>query len=681
MNDKQINQLLHVAKSQLTARGYTVKPDALERIRLWLSKLNATTVDQYNKSLQSLLGALPEPSKSSKVLTTAAVNVAIVTLAVKNTTTRPTKFAKSLAPVAGTRSPGPGAGRKSAMGRSPFGMAPVPRMAPSAPPSVAAPPPPPPPPPPPAPRPTQRAKPPQSPGASESAPPATRKEPPRSAYALVDAPDSVVSGDEFDVVVGLSEVQGSNVIGAALALPANTSYPYVLSLQLVAEGFDAVNGGAWRQDVTATEDDPYPRTNFHLKAQSQTKGVQPRALQVVYSIAGQTIGFAVRPIAVLAKDSRAKVAEAETSVAAIDVSVPTEEFAPDLTIHIIRDANTRTRLLWTIESPHATVSQLSADAKAESTDIGDAPDQFAKTLVQQVNLKEGKLGLYAQMKGVGNQVANKIPKSVWKAIHAAAVAASGPPSILILSEEPYVPWELATFSAPLAVDGAPAFLGAQTNVGRWILGQSETQLPPPHQLGVTSMAVIWGQYSSSKWARLTSAEEEAAVLQSTYNAQSIDAKIEPVLKCLEGDPPATALHFAIHGSYNPGGIQDGLVLTDDETINPTQVSGSTLSAKPFVFLNACQVGSAQEVLGDYAGMASAFLQAQASAVIAPLWSIKDGIAKEISMEFYQDAFAGEPVAAVMRKQRAKYGSDNSATYLAYQYFGHPQLQLTRKKTS
>lgn len=730
-----------LAKTQLTTRGYSVKPESLEEIQAWLSQLPATSIAQYTVALQRLLSAIPDPTKSKLVLSQATVRLAIASLtenklksnrpklivlpgaggrksamkipgigAVKMPTSsqgmgagfgRPSTGISAAGRPAGDISTGGLSGRKSAMKRSPFGMAGAPMgAAPMAPPSVqpAAPPPAAPPPaappadasPPAAtaqsvPRPqaraTQHGKPSSSPGSEINISASAKREPPRSAYALVDAPDSVVSGDEFDVVVGLSEVQGANVVGAALALPANTAYPYVLSLQLVAEGFDAVDGGSWRQDVTATEDDPYPQTNFHIKAQAQEKGVQPRALQVIYSIAGQTIGFAVRPIAVLSATSRAKPAAAETTVAAIDFSVPTEDFAPDLTIHIIRDANIRSRLLWTIESPHAAVSQLSADAKAESTDIGDEPDQYAKRLVQQVNQQEGSAGLKALMRGIGKNVANQIPKSVWAAIRAAADAAKGPPSILILSEEPYVPWELAAYAAPLAVADAPAFLGAQTSVGRWILGQGDTQLPPPHALGVTSMAVIWGEYNSAKWARLQSAEDEAAKLREEYGATSIDAKSASVLQCLDGVPPATALHFAIHGIYSPGGVQDGLVLIDDVTISPTQVSGALLPARPFVFLNACQVGSAQEVLGDYAGMASAFLQAQASAVVAPLWSIKDGIAKDISLEFYRDAFAGEPVAEVMRKQRSKYGADNSATYLAYQYFGHPQLQLSRKKTS
>jgi CHAT domain-containing protein len=141
------------------------------------------------------------------------------------------------------------------------------------------------------------------------------------------------------------------------------------------------------------------------------------------------------------------------------------------------------------------------------------------------------------------------------------------------------------------------------------------------------------------------------------------------------------LHFAIHGVYNPGGLEDGLVLIDDQVISPTQISGAELPQRPFVFLNACQVGAGQEVLGDYAGMASAFLDAHASAVIAPLWSVKDTVAKEISLSFYREAFKGEPVATILRRQRAQYGTDNSATYLAYQYFGHPGLRIRRASPS
>lgn len=502
-----------------------------------------------------------------------------------------------------------------------------------------------------------------------------RPEPPRSVYALLDAPATVVAREELEVRVGLSATQSAGVIGGALPLPESTVYPYVLSLQLVAEGFELADGGAWRREVTATEEAPYPSTVFRLRSLPQEEAVHPRALQVIYSVGGQTIGFAVRPVAVVRTAADRYAAPPREQAPAVDMRVPIEPVAPDLTIHILRDPEVRESLLWTLESPHEGVAWTADDAKRVSCDIGDQPREFARQIVQQVNMQEGKKTLKLQMKGIGKRIAQNVPQPVWDAIHAAGRAAGGPPSILILSAEAHIPWELAAVPAPLLVEGAPPFLGAQANVGRWVLGQGSPQVPPPHDLGIARMAVVWGVYSSSKWARLKAAEEEAATLREEYGAEFVDAKLDPVLDCLLGTPPVHALHFAIHGLYNPGGVQDGFVLADDQSISPTQVSGAELPQRPFVFLNACQVGSGQEVLGDYTGMASAFLDAHASAVIAPLWSVKDTIAKDISLTFYREAFKGEPVATILRRQRAQYGADDSATYLAYQYFGHPGLRI------
>jgi hypothetical protein len=527
-----------------------------------------------------------------------------------------------------------------------------------------------------APRPGTRAAPPLAEREGASAPPEV--EPPSGGYALLDAPDAVAVGTGFDAAIGLAAEQSAGVAGDRLELPADTRYPYTLSLQLVAEGFELADGGAWRREVTATRDAPYPHAVFRLRAEAQTEAVRPRMLRVLYSVAGQTIGSAVRPIVVVRSAELLGSAPAPAPAQAVDLGVPTERVAPDLTIHVLRDEGNRHRLLWTLTSPHAGVA--GDDDRPSSSDIGDQPREFARQLVQQVNLQEGKPTLGLHMRGLGRRIAANMPQRVWQAVHAAAEAAGGPPSILLLCDEAYIPWELALVPDPLPVADAPPFLGAQANVGRWVFGHPTPPLPPPHELSVSTMAVVWGVYDSSRWARLEAAEQEADALKEVYGASSVDARMGPVLECLEGRPPAEALHFAIHGIYNPGGVQDGFVLVDDSTISPLHVAGADLPGRPLVFLNACQVGSAQEVLGDFAGMASAFLDARASAVVAPLWSVKDTIAKEISLRFYERAFAGEPVAAVLRRERARYGQDDSATYLAYQFFGHPQLCIRRAAT-
>ena len=61
-----------------------------------------------------------------------------------------------------------------------------------------------------------------------------------------------------------------------------------------------------------------------------------------------------------------------------------------------------------------------------------------------------------------------------------------------------------------------------------------------------------------------------------------------------------------------------------------------------------------QMLGDHAGLAAAFLFAGAAGVIAPLWSIDDAIAREIAIRFYERALAGEAPAEILRTERAAF---------------------------
>jgi CHAT domain-containing protein len=134
----------------------------------------------------------------------------------------------------------------------------------------------------------------------------------------------------------------------------------------------------------------------------------------------------------------------------------------------------------------------------------------------------------------------------------------------------------------------------------------------------------------------------------------------------------------MHGKWELSGVENGLVLTDDKMLAPTVVKGMDLTRRPFVFLNACQVGSGEEMLGDYAGMAEAFLYAGACAVVAPLWSIDDKIARSIALRFYERTFAEVSPAEALREERLAApapGEISSSTCLAYQFFGHPTMRV------
>jgi CHAT domain-containing protein len=164
------------------------------------------------------------------------------------------------------------------------------------------------------------------------------------------------------------------------------------------------------------------------------------------------------------------------------------------------------------------------------------------------------------------------------------------------------------------------------------------------------------------------------------------------------------VHVALHGQFDAQGDEGGLVLlakdaagnltTTAQFLKPDQVLNGRLDNGPFVFLNACQVGSDKRVLADNGGFASTLLQIGATGVVAPLWNVNDVTAAECARAFYAatwsaigegDASTRVSAAEAVRSLRAKYTQSATqtatpgidATLIAFQVFGHPRLRLDR----
>lgn len=522
-----------------------------------------------------------------------------------------------------------------------------------------------------------------SPPPGSAPPPAGPEDPPRTAYARLDAPDIAVAEEEIEAVVGLAEKPSPGVSGGPMTRPETSVGSYILTVQLVAEGFRLRDGEKWRRELLVTADDPWPAAVFHLTPEPQEQEVRPRFLQAFYTVSGQTMGMAFRPMVLQRSAEEPAEASDRLDEPGVDLTIPTDMAAPDLEVRILLDPEHEGRLVWTFTSRHR---ELELPDEALRTSIGSDPKGFARQLVDKVNAREGMPGIYDLLAGIGVSIAEAMPEELWNLLREVAAQVEGPPDVLILSAEPYIPWELARMEEPLIDPAAPLFLAAQANVGRWVLPQRERatgsrqrpQQPPPTEVGVSSVAVVTGVYDRPGWSRLKEAEAEAEELGARFKAAQINAVTDQVLQCLRGTPPAELLHFAVHGTYDPGGLQDGLMLVDGVTLEPFQVQGVQLSRSPFVFLNACQVGMGNRVLGDSSGMAAAFLVAGASGVVAPLWSVKDTIAREIARSFYEKTAKGMSPAEALREARRSFlpgAAPQSATWLAYQYFGHPSLKL------
>jgi hypothetical protein len=194
--------------------------------------------------------------------------------------------------------------------------------------------------------------------------------------------------------------------------------------------------------------------------------------------------------------------------------------------------------------------------------------------------------------------------------------------VLIHSQEPHVPWELAALEQPLDTS-LPRYLNCQTVTGRWPIGGRRPELPPPVWARGDSMAVVYG-------------EAEAHSLVTAYGATQVAPLFGDVLGMFGGSPDI--IHFAAGGS-------------------PPAALGGT----PFVFL---------EGPGD----PQAFLLAGAGGVVAPLWSAGP-IGGGLAQGFYGRCLGGEPPAEVLRSLRCQ----SPVTFAAYQFYGHPSLRLSRSQ--
>ena len=516
------------------------------------------------------------------------------------------------------------------------------------------------------------------------------------AFPDLSAPAQVSVGETFDLIVKLAdEAQPETTEGdVAMRIPASA---VEMDVQVVAAGFstDSIRKvlTVVRSDLSANE------ARFTLTALPIDGDIRPAMLQVDFSFRGELTGRAYRSILVTREPSSAPVPEPTTSSTTIS-SWQSDE-APDLTV-TINENDDGDQLEWQFESPHESVELPSTQVRKRFR--AHNAKSFAMEQIRLAHQSIGDAAVGNKMLGIARKVADEIPPEAWKALAGAWEAAKANddlPSVLLVSSDAYIPWELASteeiYVDPSLVDSSlPPFLGAQVQISRWIAplprgraGLENPPIPPPTSVVVDKMALVIGDYLAESGQRaLPKATEEGNMLAARYQAIRLTATLEEVDPLFDAtlehngekvDPQI--VHFACHGQIDPNPGFNGIVLNEGNTrLDALYVAGSKMESA-FVFLNACQIGQATELLDGAGGMAAEFLKTGASGFVAPLWSVDDQVAQDTALGFYKTALEeGVPVAEVLRQRRAQFDPDIASpqtTHLAYVYYGHPRLVLSR----
>jgi len=242
-------------------------------------------------------------------------------------------------------------------------------------------------------------------------------------------------------------------------------------------------------------------------------------------------------------------------------------------------------------------------------------------------------------------------------------------SVIVQSEEPWIPWELCK---PSARDGARVvsgpFLSERYAITRWVPGIGFRR-----PISLKNIALVVPADSGLPLA----VEERQFVLSLAGPAR----KVTPIAPTFADVQDAffagtyDGWHFSGHGvaqDANPD--RNSIVLTGDERFTPEDLSGQAMNIgipRPLVFINACQVGRSGMALTGIGGWARRFLSAGASAFVGAYWSVYDEPAFGFAKELYTQLLAGKPMGDATRAARAAIRGKGDPTWLAYTVFADP----------
>jgi hypothetical protein len=242
-------------------------------------------------------------------------------------------------------------------------------------------------------------------------------------------------------------------------------------------------------------------------------------------------------------------------------------------------------------------------------------------------------------------------------------------SIIVQSEEPWIPWELCKLSGKdggRIVEGP--FLSEAYAITRWVPGIGFRR-----PIKLQNIALVVPEDSG-----LPLAKEESDYMLSLRGPNRKVTAITPTFADVQDafiEGKYDGWHFSGHGvatDANPD--RSSIVLTAEERFTPEDLSGQAMNIgipRPLVFINACQVGRSGMALTGIGGWARRFLGAGAAAFVGAYWSVYDEPAYGFAKELYKQLLGGKPMGEAVRAARVSIRAKGDPTWLAYTVFADP----------
>ncbi|HEX4668800.1 MAG TPA: CHAT domain-containing protein [Solirubrobacterales bacterium] len=508
----------------------------------------------------------------------------------------------------------------------------------------------------------------------------------RTPHLDVSAEDGLVAGAKFRVEVfcDLDEARaGEQSEDINVLVPAGQEHVTLQAWLALSSHFEAVSAAG---EITISRNkEESTRARFDLAVKGEPPP-GPGWICAIFSYDGRACGQVTRTLAVGVSTAPEPAAEPEP------LDAPTQRppgiaarpgARPDLTIEIKAtdrseqnfDCRLITALLPGRLAPEPTKWELSSRA----------PKLVSSYMEGFTERKLSDSERISKLRGAGMDLWKAAPPELhevfWELIE------KGKPleSIFVVSDEWSFPWELVVphrGRSDAAEQRQP--LGIEFAVGRWV---TDDMISPPQKVDLVDSYVFAPDYKDKK--KLPKAAAEADYVCRNLNGEPITpGNFDPLEEKFAAGGVSLA-HFVCHGGTSTErsqvlGLEDGGRLESHQIGAMDALKTALADKQPFVFLNACQVGSPQPALVGVGGFATAFIDAGATCVIAPLWSVGDTVAHDLATGLY-DALRDDPKltpAAALKELRVRaYAEGGSHSWAAYCFYGDPLTAVAMPKTN
>jgi CHAT domain-containing protein len=287
-----------------------------------------------------------------------------------------------------------------------------------------------------------------------------------------------------------------------------------------------------------------------------------------------------------------------------------------------------------------------------------------------------------QLKQFGQNLWRDLIPEKLKAVYAEEREHWRDKALLIVSDEPYIPWELVWPYGREWEDEAPWCISLRLT--RWLRRDAQgnghkAHLPRMHLKALACLSPTDSDLPAAQRERQFLGD--LATQCGLSDASPAHPTWSKVMDVLEGGQ-YDWLHVATHGNfYSESPDTDSAIwLQDTHALTPNAIIGSAIEnhihkQRPGFFFNTCHSGREGWTLNHLGGWANRLISAGAGLFLAPLWTVKDVSALDFARTFYQELQSGTTVAEAVRRARLATRRAGDPTWLAYSVYAHPNARV------